>query len=324
MHPISTPRPQFRFVEYGNIIVSFGLVDGNGMLTNAGALLADEPLVRHSRVFCTRWTGACKDDAMDDAEFGGSLLSLVRESEAFIKRHNVTSWKKTANSCIDQPSYSERAVTEALVNALIHRNYLILGSEVHIDIYDDRLEITSPGSMFEGGKLPNDVLTESIPSLRRNPLLADLFQRMHYMERRGSGLRKICQTTMNEDNFEDRFMPKFEERNGFFFVTLWNMNYHATPQVNQQTAGEKSEIENTLHQPIPQVAPQVAPQVESLVAALGDNELTARELMERMGLSDRKNFRLLYLAPSLESGVIERTIPDKPQSRNQKYRRPRK
>ena len=47
------------------------------------------------------------------------------------------------------PDYCERSVFEALVNALIHRDYLILGSEVHIDIYDDHLTITSPGGMVD-------------------------------------------------------------------------------------------------------------------------------------------------------------------------------
>jgi ATP-dependent DNA helicase RecG len=53
----------------------------------------------------------------------------------------------------EMPDYPERAVFEAFVNALIHRDYMILGSEVHIDMYDDRLEITSPGGMFGGKKI---------------------------------------------------------------------------------------------------------------------------------------------------------------------------
>lgn len=75
-----------------NDFASFGLVGADGMLTNAGALLAGEPLARHSRLFCTRWTGLNKDGAADDAEFSGSLLLLLREGEAFIKRHNRVAW----------------------------------------------------------------------------------------------------------------------------------------------------------------------------------------------------------------------------------------
>lgn len=242
-----------------NDFASFGLVDDCGMLTNAGVLLADEPLVRHSRVFCTRWTGLYKDDAADDAEFSGSLLLLLREGEAFVKRHNRTSWEKTPDSRMERPSYSERAVTEALVNALIHRDYLIAGSEVHIDIYDDRLELTSPGMMFEGGSLPENVLTDSIPSLRRNPILADVFQRMRFMERRGSGLRKICQATMNEENFEERFMPTFEERDGFFLVTLWDMNHDATYQATPLVEGVNPQVNDPSGQSTPPSHPPSHP-----------------------------------------------------------------
>lgn len=59
-------------------------------------------------------------------------------------------FEKKAQYRVDKPDYSERAVTEALVNALIHRDYLVMGSEVHIDMYDDRLEIYSPGGMYRG------------------------------------------------------------------------------------------------------------------------------------------------------------------------------
>lgn len=69
--------------------------------------------------------------------------------------------------------------------------------------------------------------------------------------------------------------------------------------------------------------PQVAPQVDRLLRELGDDELGVHELMEKLGLSDRKNFAKLYLNPALDAGLIERTIPDKPTSRFQKYRKPR-
>ena len=126
-------------------LVSFGLADEGGFLTNAGALIADESPIRWSRLFCTRWNGLDKSggtmDALDDAEYSGSVLSLIENGEAFIKRNARMMWRKTPNSREELPEYVERSYHEALVNALAHRDYLVYGSEVHIDIYDDRLEM---------------------------------------------------------------------------------------------------------------------------------------------------------------------------------------
>ena len=83
-------------------MIPFGLVNEQGNLTNAGALLADESPIRFSRLFCTRWNGLNKSggtfDALDDAEYEGSVLSLIENGEAFIKRNAKMMWKKTANS----------------------------------------------------------------------------------------------------------------------------------------------------------------------------------------------------------------------------------
>jgi Fic family protein len=69
----------------------------------------------------------------------------------------------------------------------------------------------------------------------------------------------------------------------------------------------------------PQVAPQVTPQVAALLKALGSRELDREHLQAKLGLSDRKSFRSLYLAPAMEQGLVEFTLPDKPNSRLQKY-----
>ena len=104
---------------------SFDMRDEHGKLTNAGALLADDSPIRHSRLFCTRWNGLDKSggmvDALDSAEYSGSLIILLNEGVGFVKRNMKTRWKKTADSRIEMPDYCERSVFEALVNALIHR-----------------------------------------------------------------------------------------------------------------------------------------------------------------------------------------------------------
>ena len=132
-------------------------------------------------------------------------------------------WKKTPNSRIEMPDYCERSVFEALVNALIHRDYLIIGSEVHIDIFDDRMSIYSPGGMPDGTQI-QDLDINEIPSTRRNPVLADIFSRLGYMERQGSGLGKIIDAYENAHNFAPGMEPTFFSNRAQFTVTLKNLN----------------------------------------------------------------------------------------------------
>lgn len=122
------------------------------------------------------------------------------------------------------PDYPDRAVLEGLVNALIHRNYMEIGSEVHIDMFDDRIEIYSPGGMVSGISLEGKNLLK-IPSKRRNPILADIFSRLKYMERRGSGVKKILADYEGQVEFDESKMPVFEADNDDFILTLYNLNY---------------------------------------------------------------------------------------------------
>lgn len=215
---------------------SFEIRGENGKLTNAGALLADDSPIRHSRLFCTRWNGLDKSggmiDALDSAEYSGSLIILLNEGVSFVKRNMKTMWKKTANSRIEMPEYCERSVFEALVNALIHRDYTILGSEVHIDIYDDRLTIYSPGGMADGTRVQERDIS-NISSTRRNPVLADIFGRLGYMERQGSGFKKITEAYYAAHNYRAELEPKFYSDAVSFQVTLYNLNYEQATTARQ-------------------------------------------------------------------------------------------
>ena len=149
-----------------------------------------------------------RQDALDDAEFTGSLVSLLQEGEAFVKRNSHKGWFKASDKRIELPDYPERSVTEGIVNALIHRNYMEVGSEVHIDMYDDRLEIYSPGGMFDGVNVQDrDIM--NVPSRRRNPIIADMFSRLSYMERRGSGFKKIIEEYKAQHNYSDEMRRYF-------------------------------------------------------------------------------------------------------------------
>ena len=207
---------------------SFGLVNDEGNLTIAGALFADNYQVYQSRVFCTRWNGLTKAsgriEALDDVEFEGNIIYLLKASLDFVKRNSKKMWKKGPVYRIEYPEYPERAVQEAFVNALIHRDYSVVGSEVHVDIYDDRLEIYSPGGMYDG-TFVQDLNPLNVSSTRRNPIIADVFARMDLMERRGSGLRKILEAYEVEENYKEELKPKFKSTKSSFTTILKNLNY---------------------------------------------------------------------------------------------------
>lgn len=264
-------------------LISFGLVNEQGNLTNAGALLADESPIRCSRLFCTRWNGLNKSggavDALDDAEYSGSVISLIENGEAFIKRNCKMKWRKTANSREEMPEYVERSYHEALVNALAHRDYLVNGSEVHIDIYDDRMEIYSPGGMPDGSMIQDrDPLT--VPSTRRNPVLADVFNRLGYMERKGSGFGKIISGYEFQINYSEGKRPTFRSDRYQFTVVMPNLNYNVPQDVPQDVP-----------QVVPQVVPQDVPQdkldMQILDLISKDNKISTEKMAIALGVSSK-------------------------------------
>lgn len=213
---------------------SAGLVTDDGQITNGGLLLCDQGVLKQSRIFCTRWKGNYKgsieEDALDDKEFqGASLITLLQNAEDFVRNNSKNPWSIRGMTREERSDYPYKAVREVLVNALIHRNYQILGSEIHVEVFDDRLEITSPGGMMNGRRV-QDMDIRHIPSMRRNQVISDVFSRLGFMERRGSGIDRILNSYV-----EVAQKPTFYSDSDFFIVTLPNRSVATPAQVSMES-----------------------------------------------------------------------------------------
>ncbi|WFQ91682.1 hypothetical protein MFERI14815_00286 [Mycoplasma feriruminatoris] len=210
-----------------NQLISLDLVKDD-FLTNAGALLADNKFIKSSKIHATRWNGNDKLNSeiltLNTKEFEGSLIDIFQKTEKFINDYNSVMWKKVDQKRIDYPNYPFLAIREALVNALIHRDYSIDGSQIDVDIYDNRIEIISPGGMFDGTNI-QETPTWAVVSRRRNEAIANIFWRINYMEKRGSGIGKIIDLYASQPNYSNDLKPVFMSNDQLFKVILWNLNY---------------------------------------------------------------------------------------------------
>ena len=296
-------------------LLSFGLVTGAGNLTNAGALFADDCPLWQSRLYCTRWDGKEKGDAINDAEFTGNVLMLLREAMNFVKSNTKKGWEKLPDGRKNKPEYAERAVLEALVNHFIHRDYTVMGGEVHLDIYDDRLTVTSPGGMYNGQTV-QDLSLEEIASDRRNPILADVMAQLDYMEKRGSGLKRIYNETKALEGYKEDLKPVFKSTTSQFVTTIYSMEYEPKDQQNEQNhAGIKQGLSWE------QVRTKTGlswDEVAKLFIALQEPK-SMIELKQLYRWSNTTKFKAKYVSPLIDAQIVGMTLPNKPTSPNQKY-----
>lgn len=203
---------------------------------------------------------------------------------------------------VNKPDYADRAVFEILANALMHRDYSVVGSEVHVDMYDDRVDVYSPGGMPDGTQV-QDWDIEEAPSIRRNPIIAEIFQRLDYVERRGSGFRKICEETAKLYGYTDAFKPQFYSNRSAFHVVLKNMNY--SPASHDDANGDRVSIRVS-----DRVSIRVNDIQKSIIAAMRTNpRVTANELSSSLGITERNvrsNIKKLK-----DSGFVMRIGSDK-------------
>lgn len=199
-------------------LVSFNLLKDD-KLTNAALLLSDQNPVVGSFVACTRWNGLEKISAKDDIEYYGSILEQIDNSMEFIKKHMSNGWIKEGKLARKEiPEYDLDALREALINAEAHRQYLMRGTNIEVGFYNDRIEIISCGGLESRRKL-EDFLKKPT-STRRNQLICDIFSRLDFMERRGSGIAKIFQAYKDDEK-----QPKIELFDDIFCVTFYSRLY---------------------------------------------------------------------------------------------------
>ncbi|MCL2599553.1 MAG: putative DNA binding domain-containing protein [Treponema sp.] len=184
----------------------------DGMYTNLGLLFSDQAV--HSLKLAV-FDGPGKEIFKDRREFSGSILSQMEDAHAFLEMHNHTYAKVEKLYRKDRRDYPEDALREALLNALVHRDYAFPSCTL-ISIFDDRIEFVSAGSLPKGVFLDDIMLGLSMP---RNTNLAEIFYRLRLVEAYGTGIPRIMRSYA-----EYARKPELQASSNAFKITLPNRN----------------------------------------------------------------------------------------------------
>lgn len=240
------------------------LVSNDGLYTNLGLLLSDQcPYTIKAAVFEDYDQSLFKDRN----EFSGSLLKQLEDVYSFIDKYNNNRSTFDKLWRIDTRDYPEKALREALLNSIVHRDYSYSASTL-ISIYKDRLEIVSVGGLMPGYELKD---IKNGLSDTRNPNLANIFYRLKLIEAYGTGIKKIY------DAYElSGCEPEIITTNNSFKIILPNINYKQNNNLYISSPEMKYCDENIL------------------LKYLNDNQsITRKEVETLMGLSQSSAGRIL-------------------------------
>jgi ATP-dependent DNA helicase RecG len=262
---------------------------------NAGILFFAKDVYQHlhqAQMTLVAFKGTDKLHIYDRRDVRDDLLTQFNEAVAFLKKHlNVRSEIRGVNR-YDIYEIPLEALREAVVNALMHRDYSITGTQVSVEVYDDRVQIVNPGGLPKGLTLKRF----GSMSIRRNEIIADLFSRLDKVERLGSGIQKMRKAMADAGLPEPEFDP-----NGFFSAIFRRSPEFALKQTRGETA-QKTGMETGKKTRV-----KTGNKILDLIRAHPD--ITATEMAEALGLT--ANGVRWNIARMKADGVLSRVGPDK-------------
>ena len=282
--------------------------------TNAGLLAAcphPDRFMTSAWVQCGRIRGTNRTDIVDRMEYHGPMLGAVDAVMDFLRKNAFLSARFGDVRRKDVWSIPIEPLREVVVNALVHANYAEPGTPVRIAFYDDRIEVEGPGLLVAGMTIPG----MRNASRLRNPSLARVFRAAGLMENFGTGVRRVYEQ-LAADGLPE---PKVEEVIDRLRFTVYVPSHAPDAGLG---ADEKHQDRALRHQdeaPSQSVASLSSTEAVVLRQVRVDPASRA-ELMTALGITNQTRAFRRHIEPLLESGLLERTLPDKPTSRDQRYR----
>ncbi len=274
-----------------DFLKQLGLVSKN-TISNAGYLcfVKNNIEMRNVIVKAARFKGGSVAKFLDEKEFDGNIVRAVDETMDFIKRHISTEFVMTGKPKRDEIwDYPLLALREAVINALIHRDYNDPGN-IQIRIFDNSLEIWSPGL------LPKEIDTKSIltenRSIPRNKKLVEIFHTIGLVENWGAGFQRIIEECKKNGNET----PEFSEKAGAFVISFKKRKQNV-PEKDLEKVGEKVGEKLTENQ------------YKIISSIMKDEKVSIVEIAKQIDMAEKNvenNLRKLK-----EKGLLKRIGPDK-------------
>ena len=240
------------------MLVNIGVAERTGgqlRLRNAGVLFFAKNVRQFfpdAYITCLMGQGTDKVHILDRSDLEGGVVADIENAMAFIDRNTRTKYRIEGLQRENIKEYPMKALREAVTNAVMHRDWYFTGSNVFVEVYVDRIEVISPGKLPPGVTLSNIGRT----SRRRNPLIADLLHRIDFIEKAGTGIRRIREEAKEMDCPE----PEFEADH---FITI---TFHPNPEVRTKASTDQDTDQvdpktDQVQPPTDQVTVQVTDQV---------------------------------------------------------------
>ena len=200
------------------------VIEDNSTLYPSNGLLILLGKFEHVKMKCSRFKGTSMDVFLDRKEYEGDLFSQLENAENFIKNYIKLSGEIKGLQRNDQYEIPIEAIRESLVNAVVHRDYSNDGRDIKVGIYDDIVNIVSPGGF------PSTITQEDILEGRseiRNKVIARVFKELNYIEQWGSGIRRI------KSSCKARGLkgPEILEKGDFVDVSLYREVVNSTENI---------------------------------------------------------------------------------------------
>lgn len=270
---------------------SMGFVNEDGYLLNGAVLFLDDYKDKKTEVQCSVFSGFNKgsERIVTINRFNGNITSTINYIMDFVNQRMNHSMIKLDDTRINMDSYPARALFEGVINAVAHRDYYLDGTQIQIDMFKDRLEISSPGGFYRSEKLGKTYDLSGIISKRRNELITGVLVACNVMEAAGTGFDKI----MEEYAFADEaHKPYIYSTSDHFTLVLPDLTYDK---------GVEDEMAPTLiYAPVPS-GTEMDGKVLSFCCFKAHKAL---EIAEYLGISDSTYLRKKVIDNLVEHGYL--------------------